>query len=192
MAFTQIYLSKIGTCKRSKRILNENEQIFNSVTNNISKIIKKFTTSKDIKEKIVCFIDIYQVVNNNFNILVQYQQTLNFLYSVYQKKETIISDLKNEIEKGIKIKLLFNKFIKVSSIFEKKYFDHMFKFIKNKSKSEINDDCPICLENIEKKEIVVTECNHCFHQKCLLKSLIERKTCPICRLSLDIQLIYNK
>jgi len=52
--------------------------------------------------------------------------------------------------------------------------------MKNKTGSTVND-CPICLENIEKKEIVVTNCNHFFHKKCLFESLIEINRCPICR-----------
>lgn len=180
MAFLQKEFSNGVTCKRSKRISDEREKIFISVTRNISKLIGNFKEYDNVKEKLICFIDVYELINKNFEILNQnFYKTKIFLFSVYEKKKEVIIQVKDKIDKGEKIQLLYNKFLKVTSIFERKFFDNVFENMKKKS-STVND-CPICLENIEKKEIVVTDCNHCFHKKCLFESLIEINRCPICR-----------
>eukprot|EP01083_Nonionella_stella_P182413 656383_1 len=45
--------------------------------------------------------------------------------------------------------------------------------------------CSICLENInwkkEYKSIMVTPCNHYFHDNCLTQWMVQRLTCPTCR-----------
>lgn len=43
--------------------------------------------------------------------------------------------------------------------------------------------CPICLEQIEKKDYCVTICGHEFHEHCLDKSLelSGNESCPVCR-----------
>lgn len=42
-------------------------------------------------------------------------------------------------------------------------------------------ECSICKNNIGINNIAKTECNHEFHVDCLVKWLIEHKTCPLCR-----------
>jgi hypothetical protein len=44
-------------------------------------------------------------------------------------------------------------------------------------------ECSICLDQIEgEKNKVVTDCNHCFHSKCLLKNIFHNGFgCPYCR-----------
>ena len=44
-------------------------------------------------------------------------------------------------------------------------------------------DCPICMETIEgTKNIVVTECGHSFHCKCLMQNAAHNGFgCPYCR-----------
>lgn len=41
--------------------------------------------------------------------------------------------------------------------------------------------CSICLENLESVDIVVTRCNHAYHNSCLQRWIIIRPICPICR-----------
>lgn len=54
-----------------------------------------------------------------------------------------------------------------------------------KSKKEIEDACPICLNKIECNEYIrKLKCNHLFHKKCVdnwLKKNIENPSCPNCR-----------
>ena len=51
---------------------------------------------------------------------------------------------------------------------------------KNQPKQE---DCPICMENIDTNEIV-THCGHTFHQGCLMEWNHHNTTCPMCRAEL--------
>jgi len=41
--------------------------------------------------------------------------------------------------------------------------------------------CPVCYENIQDKNYIVTKCNHVFCNDCLFQSLKVNSTCPICR-----------
>ena len=71
------------------------------------------------------------------------------------------------------------------------------------SQSEINEECPICMESIfdltdEKvfQKPVVLDCNHVFHEKCILRwlskptrsdiSASSNGSCPICRASIEL------
>jgi hypothetical protein len=59
-----------------------------------------------------------------------------------------------------------------------------FNRLKHKKLTEkLNDDCSICLENIDKdEEITFLKCSHKFHKNCAIKWLCETAvTCPICR-----------
>ena len=40
-------------------------------------------------------------------------------------------------------------------------------------------NCPICLEDIEKKDSIIASCNHGWCSKC--NYLIENNKCPLCR-----------
>ena len=50
-----------------------------------------------------------------------------------------------------------------------------------------NDVCSICHNNINNKNIVITDCNHIFHFSCIVKNiklnLTSGNKCPICRKS---------
>ena len=47
------------------------------------------------------------------------------------------------------------------------------------------DDCPICMEPIDnKRNVIITKCNHQFCSECLLNEMNNRNTCPICRTEL--------
>lgn len=51
--------------------------------------------------------------------------------------------------------------------------------------SFVVNDCCICLEKMEDKDISITMCYHKFHTSCLLK--YKNNKCPICR-----QVLYNE
>ena len=43
-------------------------------------------------------------------------------------------------------------------------------------------ECPICMDEIEEKNKVTTECGHCFHTSCLMKNVAHNGFgCPYCR-----------
>jgi hypothetical protein len=49
------------------------------------------------------------------------------------------------------------------------------------------DDCCICFESFEKKNLIITQCNHIFHLSCLLKNLIKSNLCPLCRSEIELK-----
>ena len=58
-------------------------------------------------------------------------------------------------------------------------------------------DCPICFEVINKKDVVITQCNHIFHHACMLQWLKTQNylcpqnySCPCCRGDLKISREY--
>lgn len=53
-------------------------------------------------------------------------------------------------------------------------------------KKTINKECIICLSDfIQKEKITVLKCTHSFHTKCLQEWLVQRSTCPTCRIELN-------
>ena len=49
------------------------------------------------------------------------------------------------------------------------------------------DECCICFETIEKKNLIITKCNHVYHLSCLLKSLSKCNLCPLCRSEIELK-----
>lgn len=47
-----------------------------------------------------------------------------------------------------------------------------------------NQDCPICMENIEETNSAVTSCGHCFCLSCIIKAGRTNNDCPLCRQAL--------
>lgn len=51
-----------------------------------------------------------------------------------------------------------------------------------KNKDEDGKRCAICLEDFEPKEmVVITPCNHMFHEECIIPWLQSQGQCPVCR-----------
>lgn len=54
-----------------------------------------------------------------------------------------------------------------------------------------NESCSICLESYSEGdtacESISTECNHVFHQECILEWLRQNDRCPLCRIDLLLQ-----
>ena len=42
-------------------------------------------------------------------------------------------------------------------------------------------NCSICFENITEEKLIKTDCNHCFHKKCMNEWLKIKNNCPLCR-----------
>jgi hypothetical protein len=48
-----------------------------------------------------------------------------------------------------------------------------------------SEECVICLEKYEKKDKITTlECNHIFHNECIVGWTKKNKSCPLCRTNL--------
>jgi hypothetical protein len=53
-------------------------------------------------------------------------------------------------------------------------------------------ECPICMDPIEEKNKVITECGHCFHTSCLMKNVAHNGfRCPYCRDAMAEELADN-
>jgi len=48
--------------------------------------------------------------------------------------------------------------------------------------------CSICLDKIQDEQKIITECNHTFHNDCLLEWYKYKRTCPMCRSECNISL----
>jgi hypothetical protein len=47
-------------------------------------------------------------------------------------------------------------------------------------------ECPICLSDISREDLIETSCKHKYHCLCLQRALLNKKTCPMCRADIDI------
>lgn len=64
------------------------------------------------------------------------------------------------------------------------------KGAKEKSKDVPENKCSICMEDLQSKPIMITTCNHKFHQKCILTWLNDKNTtCPMDRTNLAVAAI---
>jgi hypothetical protein len=50
----------------------------------------------------------------------------------------------------------------------------------NTANIDINNECVICLEDIDNKKAILN-CNHAFHKHCVLEWMNLQQKCPICR-----------
>ena len=55
--------------------------------------------------------------------------------------------------------------------------------------TKTNNDCSICLENINKDDYKLN-CNHIFHKNCISQWLIKSSNCPLCRSHVDADIRY--
>ncbi|PWA72522.1 zinc finger, RING/FYVE/PHD-type [Artemisia annua] len=52
----------------------------------------------------------------------------------------------------------------------------------SKEKEEVGDICAICHEEFRGDEVIGTlKCKHSYHEECIKKWLLLKRTCPICR-----------
>ena len=59
---------------------------------------------------------------------------------------------------------------------------------KQQIEEEQIEECSICLEKLEKNNsVVILECGHKFHDKCIKNWMKIKKTCPICRKKIKIK-----
>lgn len=54
---------------------------------------------------------------------------------------------------------------------------------------DVNQQCPICFEDIKKYGFCVTNCSHVFCMDCMVESLKEKRACPLCRDNMDPEII---
>ena len=53
---------------------------------------------------------------------------------------------------------------------------------REREKEEISKQCAICLDDFEGgQEVMVTPCNHLFHEDCIMPWVTSNGQCPVCR-----------
>ena len=50
---------------------------------------------------------------------------------------------------------------------------------------DTNETCPICYEEIKKYGFCVTNCSHVFCMDCMVESMKQKRSCPLCRENMD-------
>ena len=80
--------------------------------------------------------------------------------------------------KNKKIEILF--YFSSNSIIFQSFINLNFKTMMNQAIEVI--ECPICMDEIDEKNKVTTECGHCFHTSCLMTNVAHNGFgCPYCR-----------
>lgn len=164
--------------RRSLRIKENNEQISTVFVNKLFNLIKVLNNYKNCDEKLSCLTSMYQLILENMNILAFSLRWINFFIQMLMKKTHVDENLNSDDKKEKKTLIVYKNFYKVYYVFQKKVFDILFEKRNNKYKEK--QDCSICMEVINKKDLVITNCNHYFHQKCLVECFSVNK-CPNCR-----------
>jgi hypothetical protein len=97
------------------------------------------------------------------------------------KANDLINEQKTYIDNGYKLKTLYKEFSKIISAIESKYIDYMCININMKKSYLVDTECPICIEPIQKHNLLKTKCGHFFHKKCIYKQILNINSCPMCR-----------
>ncbi|VVU94447.1 Ring finger domain [seawater metagenome] len=94
----------------------------------------------------------------------------------------IIPEIKYRFKKNKTIIIGFNEINVIETI----------KKTKEKKNKYLEMECSICTEKIinEEKEVIILECKHVFHQKCLNTWKTINQSCPLCRQEIkDVSLL---
>ena len=59
-----------------------------------------------------------------------------------------------------------------------------FNFVRTEERS-----CAICLDDLAKRQLTKLECGHDFHSKCILRWLQRSDRCPLCKTSVQIDVV---
>tara|TARA_B110000858_G_scaffold185970_1_gene228650 strand:- start:4 stop:564 length:561 start_codon:yes stop_codon:yes gene_type:complete len=71
---------------------------------------------------------------------------------------------------------------------KKPLFSTLSRYVVIPDEEEQIEECSICLEKLEKNNsVVILECSHKFHDKCIKNWMKIKKTCPICRKKIKIK-----
>ena len=99
--------------------------------------------------------------------------------------ETTIHVLENTI-KELQEQLDYisdNSFKKVRAL--EKEIEGMKNTVPSTKTFNWNDTCSVCLAQFKQDDkLVITKCNHVFHESCLAQSLTVNSSCPLCRCEL--------
>ena len=130
--------------------------------------IKLLNFTKNEKSKYLDYIKKFNDIYSKYNIKFNEDECLQKLCCFPERKIKINHIIKEDLFKE------FNKKIDVQSTNYKKIIIKQLN-----DNKDIN--CLICLNNIEKDNIGITDCGHIFCYNCIYKSLKFNNSCPKCR-----------
>ena len=182
---------------KSNEIPEEENLIFGEKTLLNGKFNKKNAKDASVERKKIKSKK-YPKINNYKKLFILNEIKKDFLY---EKIKLFNSKYKDNLEKFKYLDIIYSIFI-ILICCEFKYLkkpkiilrsNKINKYINNKKDksipSVVNNSCIICLENfISEKQndltIMILECNHIFHETCLIKWLKDHNNCPLCRIDL--------
>lgn len=115
--------------------------------------------------------------------IMQLKKSCNYLHDLSMTNKSTIAELENIIRE-LEIQMDYisdNSFNKVRAL--KKEIEDM-KTTGHSSTKEFkwNEKCSVCLAEFKQDDkLVITNCNHLFHETCLSQSLQVKSSCPLCR-----------
>jgi len=128
---------------------------------------------KEAHKKACDIIDMYDI-NNCISIITTHSNS-----SIYKaiKNCNLMIDLTSEIN--------FYKELAFPYLYDIIYFKIHAAYYNytNKTHKTITNECSICLDHINNKDLHVTKCNHTFHHLCYYKFIKHKNntSCPNCR-----------
>tara|TARA_Y100000768_G_scaffold389010_1_gene390185 strand:+ start:1524 stop:4103 length:2580 start_codon:yes stop_codon:yes gene_type:complete len=166
---TEYYKNKINTyTKRLNNLISENDKkltMKNKYTNNIEEYKNELIALTSKLEELVDEEDKNSV-----------KETINIIKLHIKEKSDSIELIDNTIEENNIKKEEVNENLNTVNI-KYKIFDSINDKIKE------NEDCPICLENLDELTRVITPCGHIFCANCIneIKNKTNKLKCAICR-----------
>ena len=144
-----------------------------------------------------CKLDKYSFSNINIGDLCSdcyYNKKLQFKLRLQHLKNLMLLPGKREVFKQnvqktrnfLKNKNIANLTREKKDIITKNVIRELNKY--NQSKEGNFLECPICLDHMNKNDILFGDCGHCFHQKCILKTGSNK--CPTCRTTTEFKRLY--
>ena len=151
--------------------------VINHMNSIPSKYYFKLLTNNKCKENVTNFNNSFITIKNN-KIVYTKKKFGQYHFNKSDISKKIMDDLISKLHK--KDANLYNSipeniynFIKIDkNMVPSKIYNNIYK-----QKSE----CSICLEDIKKKNIIVTNCYHIFCDKCLFNNFKCSDKCPLCR-----------
>lgn len=90
--------------------------------------------------------------------------------------------LNNEVDTSIINSIITSAEIVLSRHFVQRKIDTFDTYIVKKADISEEYSCPICMDEFKlRQKVLITDCGHHFHSKCLKKWFKVNQSCPMCR-----------
>lgn len=171
----------------SLRLKNKQNAVLDKIIDSIYYYDNIILDTKQEDKKLIGYIYLYELI---IQLLVNTKNSRDSRYSVqfytfYKYGTFIEKDFKENIPKD---NCITNKMYKRFKIINNNYNKLYILYYTNTNPIGIKKleepICAICLSNISNSNshIIVTDCNHSYHKRCLLLHLLKcTPSCPMCR-----------